>query len=436
MEALFKKYRKRPSHKGGVGVWVWQAVWLVAFFVAGQLFAQPLPADYFTYKSKTSGKTYLEIYLKIDNSRLNFVKNQGVYETELAFTVHLFNAQDEKVAEQSFTKKFICTKFSETINPRLDQVFLFPFRIAPGNYTAVIQIKDRNAPRQMLKKLHLVVPDYRDGRFHLSSLLIASETNGRVDGKGIPYIGGALAPGHHRVSLYFEAYNLPAGSDGTTRQVATRISFINEKGKTVKSFNQKVRTNQRDAAFNLHLSLSDLPPGEYHLAVEQTDADRANYARSEKTVAVLQSPIDLRFKKYEDVLDELRFIASKEQIERLKRVPIDQRQQAISDFWKSKDPTPLTAKNEIFEEYYGRIENANRLFSNGPLPGWKSDFGLVYILFGPPDQIVVEKSEFSFMEQQIWQYRSLRLSFTFLNRSRFDDYMLLDKGYIMANYLP
>jgi len=432
MEALLRQSGGNHPHNRITFYFATTLVVLFVFFFSIHLNAQPLPVDYFTYKSKISGKTYVELYLKIDNSRLQFVKNQGIFETDVTVTVYLFDRLETKVLEKSFTKKFICTDFTATINPRLNQVFLFPFRLAPGHYRALIQIEDKHAPRQMIKKIELNVPDYYDGSFHLSSVLISAEEGGRVDGKGIPYIGSALAPSHHDITVYFEAYNVPEVKDG----LLTRIEFRNEQGVCVRSFAQQVRAGQHDPAFSLRLSLRDLPPGKYHLAVTQSCENPALQATSEKQIAVIQSPIDLRFKKYEDALKELRFVATEDQINQLKKVPIDQRQEALNRFWKSKDPTPLTTKNEIFEEYYGRIENANRLFTNGGLPGWKSDFGLVYILFGPPDQIVVEKSEFSYMEQQVWLYRRLGLSFTFLNRNRFDDFMLLDKGYIMANYLP
>ncbi len=48
----------------------------------------------------------------------------------------------------------------------------------------------------------------------------------------------------------------------------------------------------------------------------------------------------------------------------------------IEAFWKQRDPTPGTPKNEFREEHYRRISYANRMYGRGtPLPGWKTDRG-------------------------------------------------------------
>ncbi|MFQ5722258.1 MAG: GWxTD domain-containing protein, partial [Candidatus Aminicenantales bacterium] len=58
----------------------------------------------------------------------------------------------------------------------------------------------------------------------------------------------------------------------------------------------------------------------------------------------------------------------------------------LEDFWKRRDPTPGTERNEYKEAYFNRIEEANRLFKGGGRAGWLQDRGRIYILFGPPDE--------------------------------------------------
>jgi GWxTD domain-containing protein len=58
----------------------------------------------------------------------------------------------------------------------------------------------------------------------------------------------------------------------------------------------------------------------------------------------------------------------------------------IADFWRRRDLTPATPVNEAKEEHYRRIAYANQRFASS-IPGWKTDRGHVYILFGPPDVI-------------------------------------------------
>lgn len=64
----------------------------------------------------------------------------------------------------------------------------------------------------------------------------------------------------------------------------------------------------------------------------------------------------------------------------------EERDQFIEQFWLRRDPTPDTPENEFREEHYARIAYANEHFSAG-IPGWKTDRGRIYIVFGKPDEI-------------------------------------------------
>lgn len=64
----------------------------------------------------------------------------------------------------------------------------------------------------------------------------------------------------------------------------------------------------------------------------------------------------------------------------------EERYQFIEQFWLRRDPTPDTVRNEFQEEHYQRIAYANAHFTSG-IPGWRTDRGRIYIIWGPPDQI-------------------------------------------------
>src|SRR5579862_4380581 len=64
----------------------------------------------------------------------------------------------------------------------------------------------------------------------------------------------------------------------------------------------------------------------------------------------------------------------------------EEREQFIEGFWQRRDPTPDTVENEFKEEHYRRIAYANERFSSG-IPGWRTDRGRIYIMWGPPDEI-------------------------------------------------
>jgi len=79
-------------------------------------------------------------------------------------------------------------------------------------------------------------------------------------------------------------------------------------------------------------------------------------------------------------------IMTKWEIEIFKHLPgQESREEFISDFWAKRDPSPETDENEFKEEFFRRIEYANKRFKEG-IPGWKTDRGRIYIYLGPPDR--------------------------------------------------
>ena len=93
-------------------------------------------------------------------------------------------------------------------------------------------------------------------------------------------------------------------------------------------------------------------------------------------------------KTYRKWLDEdVRWIITDEERSAFMQLSNDEeRDQFIEAFWQRRDPTPDTEENEFKEEHYRRIAYANEHFAAG-IPGWKSDRGHMYIVFGPPDEI-------------------------------------------------
>ena len=64
----------------------------------------------------------------------------------------------------------------------------------------------------------------------------------------------------------------------------------------------------------------------------------------------------------------------------------EERDNFIEAFWQRRDPTPDTEENEYKEEHYRRIAYANEHFAAG-IPGWKTDRGRMYIMYGPADEV-------------------------------------------------
>lgn len=136
------------------------------------------------------------------------------------------------------------------------------------------------------------------------------------------------------------------------------------------------------------------------LAVAQSDSDKkpASDSSAKETVSKpmtekqrrkqekkLQKELETPYKKW--LNEDVGYIISDEEKQAWKRLATDdERQQFIEQFWLRRDPTPDTEENEFKEEHYRRIAYANERFASG-IPGWKTDRGRIYIMYGPPDEI-------------------------------------------------
>jgi len=75
-------------------------------------------------------------------------------------------------------------------------------------------------------------------------------------------------------------------------------------------------------------------------------------------------------------------------------------------FWKHRDPTPASPENEFKTEHLRRVAYANQqLGREGPVPGWKTDRGRMYILLGEPRDILKYAGKLGVYDCESWFYQ-------------------------------
>ncbi|HEY6971556.1 MAG TPA: GWxTD domain-containing protein [Candidatus Angelobacter sp.] len=85
--------------------------------------------------------------------------------------------------------------------------------------------------------------------------------------------------------------------------------------------------------------------------------------------------------------EDVRWIITDEELSAWKKLTTNAERDAfIEAFWQRRDPTPDTEENEYKDEHYRRIAYANEHYAAG-IPGWRSDRGRIYIMYGKPDSI-------------------------------------------------
>jgi GWxTD domain-containing protein len=84
----------------------------------------------------------------------------------------------------------------------------------------------------------------------------------------------------------------------------------------------------------------------------------------------------------------IRYIARKDEIKEFKSLETDEaRAIFIQKFWRRRDPSAGTLTNEYREMFWRRVQEANNSFIESSKPGWMTDRGKIWILYGPPSDI-------------------------------------------------
>jgi len=115
----------------------------------------------------------------------------------------------------------------------------------------------------------------------------------------------------------------------------------------------------------------------------------------------------------EDFLSKTRFIISREERRTFLLLPDTEKPRFIEEFWLRRDPDPDTPENEFKIEYFNRLERAGQLFIGEGMPGWLTDRGRIYILFGPPmDRITQPVGGDAYSRcQEVWYYGNFPVVF-------------------------
>jgi GWxTD domain-containing protein len=117
---------------------------------------------------------------------------------------------------------------------------------------------------------------------------------------------------------------------------------------------------------------------------QQRDAKKA-VKQEQKRDKDLFNELDSQYKKWlnEDVI----YIITPEERSAFVHLSTnEEREQFIENFWLRRNPDPDSPENTYKEEHYRRIAYANEHYASG-IPGWKTDRGRIYVMWGPADEV-------------------------------------------------
>lgn len=389
----------------------------------------PFFVDHASFIAKGSF-SFVEFYVQISHNRLRFTRNGQSYQAVYDIDLYVEDRDGNLVLSQSAHDTVRVSSYDETGAADSYRVTLLNSYLRPGNYRLRVMMTDKEIGRSAEVAQDFGVRDFSGQNLMLSDLQFSR--NIQVDSSLSPFVKhnrriepnvlhlyGQFA-GH--LFLYYEIYNLAQprlvgvdnappllsssanGTDNSVPADSFRVLYEirDESGKWVKHLWKVGRKPGASCVKSVLLPIEDLPSGQYTVTVRVFDDQYGAVAEVSDRFSMYWHVFSFKDQKFEEVLEQMRYIAKRDELKKLSQLPETDRQRGLFEFWRRRDPTPGTPQNEVMDEYYRRIRYANRHFKWFGGEGWKSPQGKIYITYGPPDEIRLYQNADGFQESDGW----------------------------------
>lgn len=246
--------------------------------------------------------------------------------------------------------------------------------------------------------------------------------------------------------FYTELYNLQSPNIKSEKLKMNEVIY-NSRGKVLKEKTKVISKNTNTRVEVGSFILSTYPTDTYTIAIALIDS-LGNVASTtakkffvynpniqvvdtfqSSTTSVISSMFGtMSEEELDDLYEKSKYIATPLEIEKYKKLNnLEGKRSFTNEFWKSKDDNPATPENEFFKSYLQRIDICNQKYQSMGKPGWKTDRGRVYLLYGEPTEIERYPNQLETRPYEIWTYTGLEggVYFVFADLTGFSDYMLV-----------
>ena len=331
------------------------------------------------------------------------------------------------------------------------------FVLPKGTYNCAFSGSDLNKP-EMLREIkeQLKIKPFLNHDLSLSDIQLASkivqgsENTSSVFYKNtyevVPIPNLVFGKSQPVAFFYTEIYNLQSQFIKSD-QIKMSQMLYNSKGKLIKEKSKYLsRKSNTRVEVGSHI-LSNYPTDSYTFVIALIDSlNNTGISTAKKffvynpdvevqdtfevsTTSVLSSAFgSMSEEELDDLFDKSKYIASKEEIDKYERLSnIDGKREFMFEFWKNKDENSATSENEYYRQYLQRIVLCNDRYTSMGKPGWKTDRGRVFLLYGEPSEIERYPNQLETRPYEIWRYNEIEggVYFVFADLTGFSDYSLV-----------
>ncbi len=368
-----------------------------------------------------SGRLF--VYSNIINDDLTFISLDSInsFKAEFEWEVSIEDEDDEQeVASRSIHKEVYESDYKGTNNREKNILLNAVFDIPASEYVITIQMRDLMSKKSVSRKIEIEMPSFDKENIDVSDILFVEEANFNDDGT-LDHFVPRVNSNFSRKSPFTYVYNeIYSNEYPVTVQIRYQLENIDEdieldtvivKELTGPLNSQIFELDKRRLLKNRYRCIVKVKRG--NSRVERFRSLSFYWIDTPET----SEDLTLAFR-------QMRYILSTDSLDRYLDAPPEEQRAFFTRFWAARDPNPNTETNELMEEYFSRVNFANREFSNFNDGGWLSDRGRILIKFGFPDDVERHPFEMDTVPYVIWRYYGLRRIFVFQDRNGFGDYRL------------
>jgi len=379
--------------------------------------------DVANVESKKAGHSKINVYIKIAYDELQFLVVDSVYRAGYEVSVVIFDEKGEQADGEIWQEEVFASTYENTNSKELFSLTHVSFDLTPSKYRMSIGFMDLDTKKTTFKKLAFQVREFGKKKLEVSDITIVS--NLTFDSLGVksihPEIASYIKEKQRMLYGYYEIY-----SDREVESFNVSYFIKNQKREEIlKGNKEQPKEGHRTMAY-VDLDAGKLSHGNYVLELTIDDG---------KQMTIIAKPFSIRWlgipSSVVDIdlaIEQLRYIASSSEIKRMKNSPEGQKVKEFEKFWKERDPSPGTQQNEHMDEYYRRINYSNENFS-GFREGWKSDMGMIYVIFGQPNDVERHPFESGYKPYEVWYYYEINRQFVFIDETGFGEYRLVTRSW-------
>jgi GWxTD domain-containing protein len=389
---------------------------------------KPYSVDVLTYPGDSAGTSRVEVYLEIPYTNLQFINQGGFFGAGYELSISAYDTAGNLVIEKYWTGKVEVDSLAEIRTHRPGEILEKTLALAPGRYAVTVQLRDVETDRANPTRLRITVPDYSAGEFMLSDVMLVKDVVAGEGGKKMitPNIPAIISDSRDSFYVFLQLTNNLGVDSGRI------IAEILDRGRTTLSGDTiAVSLRRGENSLVEFIRPGNLGVGEFTLRMSALPVPdtltrprpAGGLASTERTFRVRWVGAPFMVTDIDLAISQMQYILDRDRVEEMKELPPDLKRDAWLVYWKKRDPSPGTDRNELMEEYYARVEYANKHFGHYT-EGWKTDMGMVYIIFGAPGNIERHPFEIDTKPYEVWTYYEQNRQFVFIDATGFGDYRL------------